>query len=578
MNSATVPADTMSSSSSGPSAVDVITYIGMPLAVLGVLPIIYNTIVTLITLAKVKRLLKKSRLAGITRGDVINNVIEVELPRFTLDREEHSDEYWSTYPYPSLVPGGSWTIFNWKLHTVGIKTQRITYADELRQPQADIGFEELISYLLDLGAVPNAAGFRMLRTSGLWVPTGTPLLLSPDLHEAALKIAPLDDSDGNLSLAVRWSRVWKMRDKQSLPPYWIRLSTPDAEQSKLDVQNCPPKVDDEKSQLAEVEPVCATDSVSEESKKPLDISEAPADEATVINRVESIRCEIRIDGIFAAVPESLGDSSFEHIDISHLQIQRMNTSTGGIWFASAATALGASSQTVLWNYHIPEEILIFARKETVPCGILVLLGSVDESSTPEWATKYDDRREDSERQMRRLTESTQAMMRERQLAPDQRIAAERERQQKSFNEFVEDQRRTARQREQRAETRTHEALQSPKWDSKLVGQHNLTWLKEKGHIAQVCDVKGAVEVLLWKMLKDVAFARDLTQMLDSWKAWVDNGGMKKVDYQGLQEKQVIFAYASLILSVIRDSVTAVDGSLAMDLQESVRIWKRVRLG
>ncbi len=66
------------------SAPDVITYIGVPLAVLGVLPIIYNTVITLVTLAKVRRMLRHGRLAGNARGDVVNHVIEVELPRYTM--------------------------------------------------------------------------------------------------------------------------------------------------------------------------------------------------------------------------------------------------------------------------------------------------------------------------------------------------------------------------------------------------------------------------------------------------------------------------------------------------------------
>jgi hypothetical protein len=99
---------------SGP---DTITYIGVPLAVLGVLPIIYNTIATLATVAKVRHILRRGRLAGITRGDVINHVIEVELPRYTiapLHREEQCKEYWRLCDYPSQIPGGSWTIFNWQ--------------------------------------------------------------------------------------------------------------------------------------------------------------------------------------------------------------------------------------------------------------------------------------------------------------------------------------------------------------------------------------------------------------------------------------------------------------------------------
>jgi hypothetical protein len=110
---------------SGP---DIITYIGVPLAVLGVAPIIYNTISTITTVMKVRRILRHGRLAGITRGDVINHVIEVELPRYTIApllRDQHCKEYWGLCDYPSKIPGGSWTVFNWKCHKIGLKTQRI---------------------------------------------------------------------------------------------------------------------------------------------------------------------------------------------------------------------------------------------------------------------------------------------------------------------------------------------------------------------------------------------------------------------------------------------------------------------
>ncbi len=117
---------------------------------------------------KVKRMLRRSRLAGITRGDVINHVIEVELPRYTvapLGREEREKGCWDLCEHSSKIPRGIWTIFNWKCHKTGLKTQRIDDADQLRQPQAEIGFEELISFPIDLCAVPNANGFRMLRGS-----------------------------------------------------------------------------------------------------------------------------------------------------------------------------------------------------------------------------------------------------------------------------------------------------------------------------------------------------------------------------------------------------------------------------
>lgn len=572
------------------SPTDIITYIGVPLAVLGVLPILYNTAVTLTALSKVRRILRKSRLAGITRGDVINHVIEIEFPRFTiapLDREDNAAQYWTIYDHPSLVPGGTWTIFNWKMHTVGLKTQRIKYADELHQPQADIGFEELISYLLDLGAVPNAAGFRMLRTSGLWVPTGTALLLSPDRHEAVLTIASLNDSDGHLSLAVRWNKKWRMRSKSALPPYWILISGPDAEQIILEDALVtkgqePAERDPFINETGNDELSGMTDSVMSESAfedfKKDSKSDVRSSTSKDSKRLNALRCHITIEGLHDVIPEHSDLEPSQHLDISHLEIRRANANSTGTWFASSATALGASSQTVLWNYHIPNEVLLFSRKETIPCGILVLLSIVEESTTPEWATTYDDEAEQRDLQMKKLREQGQAMLRENKLPADQRQAAMRDRMMKANDDWMEERRAQQRRDAQRADTRMLEALQSPKWDNKLVAEHNLAWLKSQGHVARSYDIKRVVEILLFKMIRDAVLAASLTTMLDAWKAWVDNGGMARANYLMLKEHQTTFAYASLILSIIGDSFTAVDGSLAMDLQESVKIWKRVRLG
>lgn len=201
-----------------------------------------------------------------------------------------------------------------------------------------------------------------------------------------------------------------------------------------------------------------------------------------------------------------------------------------------------------------------------------------ESATPEWATQYDDEGEKREEQMRKLKEQSRAMMKENQLPPDQKAAAIRERQLKSHDDWVESMNATRRRAAQRAETRMVEAIQSPKWDNKLVTEHNLTWLKKERHVEESHDLKRAVEVLLWRMVNDPKIAGDLATMLDSWKAFVDNGGIRRVDSQVLKENQVTFAQASLFVAVIEDSVSAAHGSLAMDLQECIRVWKKFRLG
>ncbi|KAH8801619.1 hypothetical protein F5884DRAFT_521408 [Xylogone sp. PMI_703] len=584
---------------SGP---DVITYIGVPLAVLGVLPIIYNTVSTLATLAKVRRLLRHGRLAGIARGDVINHVIEVELPRYTLaplDRDEHRRDYWSLYDYPSPLPGGSWTIFNWRSHSIGIKTQRIDYADQLRQPQAEIGFEELISFLLDLGAVPDPTGIRLLRGSGLWAPAGTRLLVSPDGQEPVLSMAPLDDSDGHLSLAVRWSSNWGMRDSRSLPPYWVLIHGEIARESVTSTETV--AATDEEPEKEGNEKEDKDTQGEEQPKQDVNLLEDAKSESTTANarrsstqrlrprstskyipetedQVPAVRCQIGVDGLVAAVPDDNEQQMFDKINVSHLVNGHNGTHTTATWFASAITAYGTTSATILWNYKIPTETLDFAKKSSIPCGVLVLLDLVPESATPEWATVYDDAADETEARMRKLREQSRAMLQEQSMSPADRAKAVRERQLKAHDDFVQEMRDRQRLKEKREEQRMLEALSSRKWDNRLVADHSLTWLKQEGHLDSSYDLKRAVELLLWRMVVDVKVAADIGGILDFWKSFVDNGGVRKADVATLREGLVSFAWASIVLSIIEDSVSAVNGSLAADLQECLRIWRKVRLG
>lgn len=579
---------------------DIITYIGVPLAVLGVAPILYNTVTTLATLSKVRSLLRKSHLAGITRGDVVNHVIECELARFSiapLDRVDNIEEYWNVYEHPSLVPGGTWTVFNWKMHAIGIKTQRIEYTDQLRQPQAEINFEELISYLLDLGAVPNAVGFQMLRTSGLWVPVGTPLLLSPDQHEAVLTIAPLDDSDGMLSLAVRWPRKWIMRDRTSLPPYWIQVNVPRDESRTIQEETTPSEdqisvatepLIDQKSNSTDTQ---VDDDIERQDVRDPKSREAAPENAKFegindlglantysrpISNVRNIRCHITTNGIVSALIE--GRSILEPLSIAHLRPFSSVPFGAGTYFSSLCTAVSTANHAVLWSYHIPPAILTFSRSQLIPCGVLVLLGIVPILSTPEWYTNYDDSSVDRDLDFKRMRENMAATQRESRMTPEQRAIASRERFSRQHQDFVDDMKNKRRLEGQRAEARIVEALQSPQWRAELLGEHTLAWLKEQNHVAQESTLSDVAEVLLFRMLTEPTFAEELGETLDAWKGWVGGGGIRKADYLMLKERLAVFAFASLALVVISESLVILDGSLTTDLQESIAIWKKVRLG
>ncbi|KAI1118416.1 hypothetical protein F5Y14DRAFT_263958 [Nemania sp. NC0429] len=572
----------------------IITYIGVPLAVLGVLPILYNTLATLAALSKIKRMLRHGKLTALTRSDVVNRVIEVELPRYAVqpwDRFDHRAEYWQISRQPSSIPGGSWTTFNWRTNAIGIKTQRVEYADQLRQPQVDIEFQDLVAYLLDLGAIPDPHGWKLLRSTGLWTPMGCALMKSPDRSGVALAIAPLDDSDGHLSLKVTWESEWTTRDASTLPPYWIRLPPPPPP---------PEKESDEAATSATASASTSQDAAQSDEttetketkkedlpKESLDSIQKQADR----NAKTPITCRFSVDGLQSALTQddhertpamAPGPGRGVGFEVHSLHMEHLRTSahrTHGTWFASAATAYGTTSQTVLWNYKIPDEVLAFARRDTVPCGVLELLGVVDGSRTPAWETTYADDGMDFHETFRRgMQEQRIAMAAEARMDAAQRQIAVKQRTEREMMQRMNNMHDQSRREAQRREKRRHEALQSPKWDTRLVAEHNLAWLRRRKAVADELELRDVVGTLLHRMVLDGAFAGELCEMLDAWKAWADNGGMRIADLDALQARQETFALASLLVALVKDATAAHEGTLSVDLQECLRMWRVVRLG
>lgn len=120
------------------TATDIITYIGVPLAVLGVLPIFYNFINSFFTLRNVKRSLRRCGLEATTRGSFLAGFVEVSLPRFTITPLERSEEeFWTDNSTPSLLKGGTWTVFHWNRLITGHAMQRVQYSSDLTVPQAE---------------------------------------------------------------------------------------------------------------------------------------------------------------------------------------------------------------------------------------------------------------------------------------------------------------------------------------------------------------------------------------------------------------------------------------------------------
>lgn len=260
-----------------------------------------------------------------------------------------------------------------------------------------------------------------MRTTGLWTPVGCALMMSPDGSQKALTVAPLDDSDGNLSLAVTWSSNWTTRSHTSLPPYWVKVLAPvPAVLNKDEEQPSSSKGNEE----------VASSSQSHKSDAQTLPVEAPNSTHADSNTRRAIACHVSTNGLISAYPANDDGTitSKDNVSIDHLRIS--SSSTAGTWFASAATAFGTSVHTILWNYKIPDTVLTFARKESVPCGVLEMLGVVDDAETPEWETKHDytsEMNEKLDRQTRMATERTRRMMEEQRMPPEERARAVSER-------------------------------------------------------------------------------------------------------------------------------------------------------
>jgi hypothetical protein len=158
------------------------------------------------------------------------------------------------------------------------------------------------------------------------------------------------------------------------------------------------------------------------------------------NAKSPITCQFTIDGLEAAIGQDQGTSiSFFNVQSLYVEHLRVNSAReNGVWFASVATAYGTTSQTVLWNYKIPDEVLAFARRDTVPCGVLEILGVVDDSMTPQWETKYDDSMESHTKFSREFQDTCLAERAEAKLDPAARQAASALRRQRQMNQRMND--------------------------------------------------------------------------------------------------------------------------------------------
>ena len=540
-----------------PNASDIITFIGVPLAVLGVLPILYTAINSLITLRRIQNTLKRNGLSeATTRGSLMSGIIEVSLPRFSitpLDRDEEG--YWGLNLKPSVLKGGTWTLLNWNSLVTGSKLYRLQYSNDLEVPQAEIDFEELLDFLLDRGAVPDVKGLHMLRVSGLWTPTGTSLLLSPDTLHNVLRVCIPDDSDGILSLAMSWNAGWDIRDPGLLPPSWMRLQVPQSKSSAIheDAAENP-----------------AINKLTDEETSNGAILEKPAPGPT------SIRFRLGHTGSSVAIDNASWE--FENLPCDgDVSLDHLHSQPASNWIPSIALALGLSKSLPLYNHSLDPALSALAARESVPCGVLVVLGLLDESQAPPWETKYDQNEFHRQFVADAMAEQREIAA-ERMMSPDQRAIAKTKREATKSQRFFDRSIQNSQRQKQRMNQRQREAVGSSRLDAATVMNAATRYLRSEKSSNANGDVQTAVETLLVGMIKMEEEALCVCTVLEKWRQWSDRGGMTIEDLEFLEKKKRAFCYATCVVGLFGEVGAREESGVAVDIKQCVQHWKKVRIG
>lgn len=579
----------------GRSPTDIITYIGVPLAVLGVLPILYSFVRAILTQCSIRHTLKRHGLldSAITRSSFMSGIVEVELPRCTitpLDRDLDA-EYWKLNAYQTTLKGGSWSGFNWNRLVTGRRLYRCQFKDELCAPQAEIDFEELVVFLLGRGAVPDPKGWHMLKTIGLWTPTATALLKPPnDLPGTTPKIAPPDDSEGVLSLQVYWHTHWDFRDTTSLPPFWMRLEQPKSGKVLVDSEtkmslspgsstenvneHADPSTEIERKALAREDTLVAGSS-TEQNPLPTSSLLALIEQAKntlTMSPSDSVRFKIDGDAVHKLSFEIVGILTGETRDMANV-----GGENGSLWFLCAASAINQGQNSGLWNFTTPDQIAVFVRRKSIPGGVMVVLDMLDNKDVPPWASPPPKTQEDPMEIHQRKQEKNDEMRMERLMTPAQAEESRRSRMLRDARRFHQQHVNRMQLQRKYEERRLIEAIQSPRLDNNTVANATLAYLIREKIIPEHYSLQDLAHAVLYLMILDQTHAKLIADILERWALWAQFGGMQSSQLTHLADNKVAFCYASALVAVVLQANSG-SNNLSSDMLECMRLWKRVNLG
>ena len=208
---------------------------------------------------------------------------------------------------------------------------------------------------------------------------------------------------------------------------------------------------------------------------------------------------------------------------------------------------------------------------------MVLLGLIDEKDAPAWATQYDPQ-EDGRASSERFFASVRRKQAESLLPAAVQMAARKARESEEFHAFSSESRMRMVRNQERAEKRDTEAVNSSRLESAVVAQAALTFLAKEDAKGPCNDVQEAAEKILFEMVLDEMVTVETCGILVRWQQWTERGGMNKEDLKALKEKTRYFCNAACLMGLFRLASVKEESSVALDIQECIRVWRKIRLG
>lgn len=207
----------------------------------------------------------------------------------------------------------------------------------------------------------------------------------------------------------------------------------------------------------------------------------------------------------------------------------------------------------------------------------MLLDLLAEHEAPDWATKYDPL-EDVQHHHSNFLSRQRSMAAERMMTGEQariaRITREAEELHRTGEEF---RTQIARQRE-REERREREAFASGRLEARVAADAGIRWLVGEKLLREGAGTATAVEGLLIEMIKGEERAVGVCGILERWREWSDRGGLNAEDFSILKKDKTGFCYAVCVMGLLRDVCAKEESSVAVDMQECIRSWRKIRLG